>query len=171
VQEKKAPEIQDLGCHLIEFDDDMNEKNQLDLSGDGKKLAVEDAESLIHVMDKRQLHPSAPFLQSKNSSGTKVYVKQRSEVNAKFLDSPLFDMEKLKLFVDTLHKKCSGKSASQGEYFDWITLGNEVALGFLALPSHCTFAAGWWDSHVTESLLQPVNVTHPQSHHMNTKWW
>jgi hypothetical protein len=67
-------------------------------------------------------------------------------------------MKKLKLFVDTLHKKCSGKSASQGEYFDWITLGCEVALGFSALPSHCTFAAGRWDSHVTESLLQPVYV-------------
>jgi len=47
----------------------MNKK--LDLSGDGKKAAVEDAESLIPVKDKRQLHSSEPFVQSKKSSGKK----------------------------------------------------------------------------------------------------
>jgi len=146
VQEKKASEI-------LDFDDDMNEK--FDLSSDGKKAAVEDAESLIPVKDKHQRHPSEPFVPSKKSSGTKVDVKQRSEENAKL---PLFDTEKLNLFIDTLKKKCSIKGASQGEYLDWITLGREVALGFWALPSHCTFAAGRWDSHVIESLLQPVNV-------------
>ena len=66
MQEKKAPEIQYRGCHFIEFDDNMKEKNHLDLSGDGKKLAVEGAESLIPIKDKCQLHSSEPLVQSKN---------------------------------------------------------------------------------------------------------
>jgi len=158
LQEKKAPEIQYLGCHLIEFDDDMNEKNQLDLSSDGKKLAVEDAESLIPVKDKRQLHSSEPWVQSKKSSGTKVDVKQSSEECRKVMDSLLFDMKKLKLFGDTLCKQCSGKSASQGEYYDWNIMGHDIGICFWALPSHCTFAAGWWDSHVTVSQLHQLDV-------------
>ena len=31
-------------------------------------------------------------------------------------------------------------------------------LSFSAVLSHCTFAAGWWDSHVTKSQLQQVDV-------------
>jgi len=148
------------------IDDNMKEKNQLDLSSEGKKLAVEGAESPIPVKDKCQLHSSEPFVQSKKSSGTKVDVKQSSEECGKLVDSPLFDMNKLKQFCDTLHKKYSGKSESQGDCFAWNTLGCQVELDFSVVPSHCTFAAGWWGFHVTESQLQQVDVNPSLDQHV-----
>ncbi len=134
------------------------DKSVQEKKASGKKLAVEGAETLIPVKDKRQLYSREPLVRSKKSSGPKVDVKQSSVECGTVVDSPLFDMKKLKLFDDTLRKKCSGKSESQGDYFDWKTLGHEVALSFWALPSHCTFASGRWDSHVTESQLQQVDV-------------
>jgi len=156
VQEKKASGIQLLGCHLQEsVDDDMKETNLLEVSGEGKKLAVEGAETLIPVEDKRQLHSREPLVRSKKSSGTKVDVKQSSEAWWELKDSPAYNM---KPFCNALREKLSGKSESQGEYFLWNVLGREIGICFNALPSHCTFASGRWDSHVTESQLQQVDV-------------
>ncbi len=155
-QEKKASVIQYLGCHLKEFvDDDMKETNLLELSDEGKKLAVEGAETLIPVKDKCQLHSREPLMQSKKSSGTKVDVKQSSEECGNLMDSPLYNM---KPFCKALHKKCSGKSESQGYYYDWNTMGCEIGMCFYVVLSHCTFAAGWWDSNVTVSQLQQVDI-------------
>jgi len=131
------------------------ETNLLELSGEGKKLAVEGAESLIPVKDKCQLHSREPLVQSKKSSGTKVDVKQSSEECGKLMDSPLYNM---KQFGKALCKKCSGKSESQGDYYDWNTMGHEVGMCFSAIPSHCIYAAGRWDSHVIECQLQQVDI-------------
>ncbi len=37
-------------------------------------------------------------------------------------------------------------------------MGSWAGMCFYALLTHCTFAAGGWDSHVTESQLQQVDV-------------
>ena len=60
-------------------------------------------------------------------------------------------------FCATLHQKCSGRSNLQGEFLDWKTLGHGIGYGFSAIPSHCTFAGGRWDSHIIESAIQSVN--------------
>ena len=85
-------------------------------------------------------------------------VKQSSEECGKLMDSLLYNMKKLKQFGDTFCKKCSGKSESQGDYYDWNTMGCEIGMCFSAVLSHCTFAAGWWDSHITVSQLQQLDV-------------
>ncbi len=136
----------------------MKETNLLELSDEGKKLAVEGAESLIPVKDKCQLHSRELLMQSKKSSGTKVDVKQSSEECGKLMDSLLFNMKKLMLFCDTLCEQCSEKSESQGYYYDWNLMGHEIGICFSVILSHCTFAAGQWDFHVTESQLQQVDI-------------
>jgi len=94
-------------------------------------------------------------VRSKKSSGTKVDGRQSSEAWWELKDSPAYNM---KPFCNALREKLSGKSESQGEYFLWNVLGHEIGICFNALPSHCTFASGRWDSHVTESQLQQVDV-------------
>jgi len=142
-QEKNASGIQYLETDLRKsVDVSMKETNLLELSGEGKKLAVKGADSPIPVKDKCKLYSRESLMLSKKSSEPKVDVKQSYEECGMVVDSPLFDMKKLKLFGDTLHEKLSGKCESQGDYFDWNRLGCEIGTCFTAIPSHCTFAAG-----------------------------
>jgi len=68
--------------------------------------------------------------------------------------SVVYDMME---FCATLRQRFSRRSDLQGEFFDWKTLGHGIGYGFSAIPSHCTFAGGRWDSHIIESAIQSVN--------------
>ena len=63
-----------------------------------------------------------------------------------------------KQFCDKLKYICSHNGNTHIGYFDWLTLGRTIGYNYKAVPSHCTFASGWWDSPVTESPQQQVDV-------------